>query len=174
MPPFKAGQGNVARIYVKENTERRLRREFHNVIKTLCINQSVTESQSVSRREAMATKGFVLYLLSGFSVAVLSVLFINDHPINQNTFSPHLSSLNNTFSYHPYGSESKTWPVSLISLFHDIIMRLFALIVHGKSIEKIMNVFPCIYVFRTISNYFLGPFRNKSIHECANFVIAAL
>ncbi|KAF7148041.1 hypothetical protein RHSIM_Rhsim03G0084700 [Rhododendron simsii] len=58
----------------------------------------------------MATKGFVLYLLSGFSVAVLSVLFINDHPINQNTFSPHLSSLNNTFSHHPYGSESTTWP----------------------------------------------------------------
>lgn len=58
----------------------------------------------------MATKGFVLYLLSGFSVAVLSVLFINDHPINQNTFSPHLSSLNNTFSHHPYGPESTTWP----------------------------------------------------------------
>ncbi|XP_058204136.1 sulfite exporter TauE/SafE family protein 4 [Rhododendron vialii] len=58
----------------------------------------------------MATKGFVLYLLSGFSVAVLSVLFINDHPINQNAFPPHLSSLNNTFSHHPYGSESTTWP----------------------------------------------------------------
>ncbi|KAI8563189.1 hypothetical protein RHMOL_Rhmol03G0093200 [Rhododendron molle] len=58
----------------------------------------------------MATKGFVLYLLSGFSVAVLSVLFINNHPINQNTFSPHLSSLNYTFSHHPYGSETTTWP----------------------------------------------------------------
>lgn len=58
----------------------------------------------------MATKGFVAYLLSAFSIAVLSVLFINDHPIDQNTFSPHLSSLNDTILHYPYGSESTTWP----------------------------------------------------------------
>lgn len=95
----------------------------------------------------MATKGFVLYLLSGFSVAVLSVLFINDHPINQNTFSPHLSSLNNTFSHHPYGPESTTWPVSLLSLFRHI-MCLFTLIMHVcKTIEKNTNTFRRAYVF---------------------------
>ncbi|KAF5953951.1 hypothetical protein HYC85_006807 [Camellia sinensis] len=57
-----------------------------------------------------ATSGMVLYLLSGFSIAVLSVLYISDYPSHTNAYSPHLSSLNNTLLHYPYGSESKVWP----------------------------------------------------------------
>ncbi|KAL6988306.1 hypothetical protein U1Q18_014056 [Sarracenia purpurea var. burkii] len=47
----------------------------------------------------MATRWFVLYILSGFSVAVLSVLFINGHPNHPNALLQ-----------YPYRSESKVWP----------------------------------------------------------------
>ncbi|KAI8013439.1 Sulfite exporter TauE/SafE family protein 4 [Camellia lanceoleosa] len=57
-----------------------------------------------------ATRGMVLYLLSGFSIAVLSVLYISDYPSHTNAYSPHPSSLNNTLLHYPYGSESKVWP----------------------------------------------------------------
>ncbi|KAK4582972.1 hypothetical protein RGQ29_025939 [Quercus rubra] len=62
----------------------------------------------------MATRGLVLYLLSGFSVAVLSVLFLSD----VNGYSPnrnHLSSSSNStlLQYSSYVSSSSTdtlWP----------------------------------------------------------------
>ncbi|KAA8518647.1 hypothetical protein F0562_016121 [Nyssa sinensis] len=58
----------------------------------------------------MATRGLVVYLLSGFSVAFLSVLYISDHQNDNHVYPPHLLSLNSTLSRHPYGSESKDWP----------------------------------------------------------------
>uniref|UniRef100_A0A5B6Z917 Sulfite exporter TauE/SafE family protein 4 n=1 Tax=Davidia involucrata TaxID=16924 RepID=A0A5B6Z917_DAVIN len=58
----------------------------------------------------MAIRGLVVYLLSGFSVAVLSVLFFSDQQNDNHTYPPHLSSLNSTLLQHPYGSESKVWP----------------------------------------------------------------
>ncbi|KAK7839760.1 sulfite exporter taue/safe family protein 4 [Quercus suber] len=62
----------------------------------------------------MATRGLVLYLLSGFSVAILSVLFLSD----VNGYSPnrnHLSSSSNStlLQYPSYVSSSSTdtdWP----------------------------------------------------------------
>ncbi|KAF5473753.1 hypothetical protein F2P56_005715 [Juglans regia] len=60
----------------------------------------------------MATSGFVLFLLTGFSVAVLSVLFIS-HPVNsQNSNQNGLSSSSSSLlSHSAYGSVIKTvWP----------------------------------------------------------------
>jgi hypothetical protein len=63
----------------------------------------------------MATRGFVLYLLSGFSVAILSVLFVSDfygdNPEDQNRSSSPNSTLLHSSSY---GSSTDTvWPVCL-------------------------------------------------------------
>uniref|UniRef100_A0A5B6Z9J0 Sulfite exporter TauE/SafE family protein 4 n=1 Tax=Davidia involucrata TaxID=16924 RepID=A0A5B6Z9J0_DAVIN len=58
----------------------------------------------------MAIRGLVVYLLSGFSVAVLSVFVISDHQNDNHTYPLHFSSLNSTLSQHPYGSESNVWP----------------------------------------------------------------
>ncbi|RVW48173.1 Sulfite exporter TauE/SafE family protein 4 [Vitis vinifera] len=62
----------------------------------------------------MATRGLVLYLLSGFSVAVLSVFFFTD-PNGNHTYPPsNLSSLNTTLLQNPFPSVSssseKVWP----------------------------------------------------------------
>lgn len=62
----------------------------------------------------MATRGLVLYLLSGFSVAVLSVFFFTD-PNGNHTYPPsNLSSLNTTLLQYPFPSVSssseKVWP----------------------------------------------------------------
>ncbi|XP_041024959.1 sulfite exporter TauE/SafE family protein 4-like isoform X2 [Juglans microcarpa x Juglans regia] len=59
----------------------------------------------------MATSGFVLFLLTGFSVAVLSVLFVS-HPANsQNSNQNGLSSSSSTLSHSAYGSITETvWP----------------------------------------------------------------
>lgn len=56
----------------------------------------------------MATGGFVLYLLSGFSVAVLSAFFL----INKYDTNPHeyLGSSSDSFSRYASSSE-KVWPV---------------------------------------------------------------
>ncbi|XP_057460175.1 sulfite exporter TauE/SafE family protein 4-like [Actinidia eriantha] len=52
----------------------------------------------------MTTRGFVVYLLSGFSIAVLSVLYLSKYPNHGNPL------LNNTLLQYPIGSESKDWP----------------------------------------------------------------
>ncbi|KAK2998660.1 hypothetical protein RJ639_023535 [Escallonia herrerae] len=57
----------------------------------------------------MATRGFVLYLLAGFSMAVASVLFIKDLS-NYSDKYPSLFSPFNRSAGEPYGSESKVWP----------------------------------------------------------------
>ncbi|CAI9267992.1 unnamed protein product [Lactuca saligna] len=54
----------------------------------------------------MATKGFVLYLLAGFSVAVLSVFLISDHHSYKINHLPHRSSPNSV----THDSDEKTWP----------------------------------------------------------------
>ncbi|XP_059667509.1 sulfite exporter TauE/SafE family protein 4-like [Cornus florida] len=59
----------------------------------------------------MATRCFVLYLLSCFSVAVLSVLFVRARQNDSHTYPPHLSSLNSTLLQHSFGSDQSTvWP----------------------------------------------------------------
>ncbi|XP_027176370.1 sulfite exporter TauE/SafE family protein 4 [Coffea eugenioides] len=66
----------------------------------------------------MATRGLVVYLLTGFSVAVLSVLFVNNnsHSNASVALSPPSSLLSsssnsaNVLQQHPYGSETKVWP----------------------------------------------------------------
>ncbi|KAI8012907.1 Sulfite exporter TauE/SafE family protein 4 [Camellia lanceoleosa] len=67
-----------------------------------------------------AARGMVLYLLSGFSIAVLSVLYTSDYPSHTNAYSPHPSSLNNTLLHYPYGSESKelkfSWRIVLATV----------------------------------------------------------
>ncbi|GFY82690.1 sulfite exporter TauE/SafE family protein [Actinidia rufa] len=52
----------------------------------------------------MTARGFVVYLLSGFSIAVLSVLYLSKYPNHSNPL------LNNTLLQYPIGSESKDWP----------------------------------------------------------------
>ena len=74
----------------------------------------------------MATRGLVLYLLSGFSVAVLSVFFFTD-PNGNHTYPPsNLSSLNTTLLQYPFPSVSssseKVWPVSLSPLSPPFIV----------------------------------------------------
>nr|KAJ0225658.1 hypothetical protein LSAT_V11C100020910 [Lactuca sativa] len=54
----------------------------------------------------MATKGFVLYLLAGFSVAVLSVFLISDHHSYKINHLPHRSSPDSV----TLDSDEKTWP----------------------------------------------------------------
>ncbi|XP_010278281.1 PREDICTED: uncharacterized protein LOC104612536 [Nelumbo nucifera] len=59
----------------------------------------------------MATKGFVLYLLSAFSVAVLSTFFVSDSNVHH--YPPRLSSLNSTITQYPdnaFGDSTKVWP----------------------------------------------------------------
>ncbi|KAI4349052.1 hypothetical protein L6164_009698 [Bauhinia variegata] len=61
----------------------------------------------------MSTRGFVIYLLSGFSVALLSLLFFSDKSGYKPT-QPSLSSAAN--SIHHYGSETdKVWPELRVS-----------------------------------------------------------
>jgi hypothetical protein len=62
----------------------------------------------------MASKGFVLYLLSGFSVAILSVLFVSDlsgfNPDHKRPSSPNSALLHSS----SYGSSTDAvWPVCL-------------------------------------------------------------
>ncbi|KAG6690217.1 hypothetical protein I3842_10G003500 [Carya illinoinensis] len=58
----------------------------------------------------MATRGLVLYLLSGFSVAILSVLFVS-HPNYNNSYQNGLTSTNLALPHSPDGSITKTvWP----------------------------------------------------------------
>ncbi|KAL4560436.1 hypothetical protein LXL04_032587 [Taraxacum kok-saghyz] len=54
----------------------------------------------------MATRGFVLYLLAGFSVAVLSAFLISDHESYKLNHLPHRSSPNSV----TLDSDEKTWP----------------------------------------------------------------
>ncbi|XP_052173963.1 sulfite exporter TauE/SafE family protein 4 [Diospyros lotus] len=57
----------------------------------------------------MATKGLVVYLLCGFSIAVLSVLYLSHRPSVDIAYSqPLLYGRNNTL-HAPYGSK-KVWP----------------------------------------------------------------
>ncbi|XP_016457751.2 sulfite exporter TauE/SafE family protein 4-like [Nicotiana tabacum] len=55
----------------------------------------------------MATKSFVVYLLTSFSVAVLAVFFINN--FQNGGFEPRYST-NSNFLQLPVGSQTKIWP----------------------------------------------------------------
>ncbi|KAG5584185.1 hypothetical protein H5410_044619 [Solanum commersonii] len=55
----------------------------------------------------MATKGFVIYLLAGFSVAILSVFFVQN--FKNGDFEPKLYQSFNLLQ-RPVGSEDKVWP----------------------------------------------------------------
>ncbi|KAF5473633.1 hypothetical protein F2P56_010233 [Juglans regia] len=58
----------------------------------------------------MAPRGLVLYLLSGFSMAILSVLFVS-HPNYNNSYQNGLTSTNLSLPHSPNGSITKTvWP----------------------------------------------------------------
>ncbi|CAA2973681.1 sulfite exporter family 4-like [Olea europaea subsp. europaea] len=56
----------------------------------------------------MATKGLVMYLITGFSLAVLSVYFINNHSINVGPVV--LSSSASNVLQNSSGPDSKVWP----------------------------------------------------------------
>ncbi|GFP94429.1 hypothetical protein PHJA_001587300 [Phtheirospermum japonicum] len=58
----------------------------------------------------MAAKGLVVYLLTGFSLAVLSVHFINNYANGGHEKPSPLSSPNSISLEQNYGSEIKTWP----------------------------------------------------------------
>ncbi|XP_015088169.1 sulfite exporter TauE/SafE family protein 4 [Solanum pennellii] len=55
----------------------------------------------------MGTKGFVIYLLAGFSVAILSVFWV--HNLKNGDFEPKLYQSSNLLQ-RPIGSEDKVWP----------------------------------------------------------------
>ncbi|XP_009803774.1 sulfite exporter TauE/SafE family protein 4 [Nicotiana tabacum] len=55
----------------------------------------------------MATKGFLIYLFAGFSVAVLSVFFVQN--FQDGKFTPKLYQSSNLLQ-RPIGSEDKVWP----------------------------------------------------------------
>lgn len=55
----------------------------------------------------MATKGFVIYLLAGFSVAILSVFFVQN--FKNGDFVPKFYQSSNLLQ-RPIGSEDKVWP----------------------------------------------------------------
>ncbi|XP_021908825.1 sulfite exporter TauE/SafE family protein 4 [Carica papaya] len=61
----------------------------------------------------MATRGFVLYLLSGFSLAILSVFFLNNST-ERSPYQPLAFSANSTLLLASYGSSNpgkeKVWP----------------------------------------------------------------
>lgn len=56
----------------------------------------------------MATKGFVIYLLAGFSVAILSVFFVEN--LKNGDFKPRFYQSSNVLE-RVVGSEDKVWPV---------------------------------------------------------------
>ncbi|CAN4121448.1 unnamed protein product [Withania somnifera] len=55
----------------------------------------------------MATKGFVIYLLAGFSVAIVSVFFVQN--LRNGDFEPRFYQSSNLLQ-QPVGSEDKVWP----------------------------------------------------------------
>ncbi|KAL0426485.1 UNVERIFIED_CONTAM: Sulfite exporter TauE/SafE family protein 4 [Sesamum latifolium] len=60
---------------------------------------------------AMAAKGLILYLLTAFSLAFLSVHFVTNYSTDDGTAEPSLlSSSNSTVFRRNYGSEAKVWP----------------------------------------------------------------
>lgn len=61
----------------------------------------------------MAAKGLVVYLLTCFSLAVLSVYFVNNYAHGGYAQPGLLSSSNSNALQRNYGSEAKVWPVSL-------------------------------------------------------------
>ncbi|KAH7553630.1 hypothetical protein JRO89_XS12G0035900 [Xanthoceras sorbifolium] len=70
---------------------------------------SSSSSSVAALKTAMATRGFVLYLLSGFSVAILSaVVFLSDHPNGSFANQTLLSSPNSHPTY--LSSTDKVWP----------------------------------------------------------------
>ncbi|KAK6140093.1 hypothetical protein DH2020_026091 [Rehmannia glutinosa] len=58
----------------------------------------------------MAAKGLVVYLLTGFSLAVLSVYFVNNYSHGGYEKPWLLSSSNSNALEQKYGSEAKVWP----------------------------------------------------------------
>lgn len=65
----------------------------------------------------MAAKGLVVYLLTGFSLAVVSVYFVNNYT-NGGYANPWLlSSTDVNALQQNLGSEDKVWPVSLLTFF---------------------------------------------------------
>ncbi|XP_011101500.2 sulfite exporter TauE/SafE family protein 4 [Sesamum indicum] len=61
--------------------------------------------------KAMAAKGLILYLLTAFSLALLSVHFVTNYSTDNGTAEPWLrSSSNSTVLLRNYGSEAKVWP----------------------------------------------------------------
>lgn len=80
----------------------------------------------------MTTRGFLLYLLSGFSVAILSVLFINK---NNNMYH------NSTLLHSPnVSSVDKDWPVS-------IFLSLNLLSIFGLSMVLICLMGILLFLF---------------------------
>lgn len=79
----------------------------------------------------MATKGFVLYLLTAFSVAVFSAFFFvnNNFQNASNNVSPSLLSSSNAGSFGlDDGSDEKVWPVRFFSSLSQSRFLSFTLI----------------------------------------------
>lgn len=69
----------------------------------------------------MSAKGLVVYLLTGFSVAVFSVYFVNNYA-NGGYENPWLlSSSESNALPQKFGSEAKSWPVSFCAFFQMLI-----------------------------------------------------
>ena len=77
---------------------------------------------------AMGIRGFLFYLLSGFSVAILSVLFINKNN-NMNHNSTLLQSPN-------LSTADKVWPVSIF-----LCLRIFIYILAFNGVDLLMGFF---------------------------------
>lgn len=70
----------------------------------------------------MGTKGFVIYLLAGFSVAILSVFLVQN--FKNGDFEPKLYRSSNLLQ-RPIGSEDKVWPVNDVSCYNIIKVLIF-------------------------------------------------
>lgn len=74
----------------------------------------------------MATKGFVLYLLTAFSVAVFSgFFFVNNLQNASNKGLPSLLSSSNAGSFgRDNGSDEKVWPVRFFSSLSQLVLHV--------------------------------------------------
>lgn len=97
-------------------------------------------------KTSMATRGFVLYLLSGFSLAILSVFFLNNST-ERSPYQPLAFSANSTLLLASYGSSNpgkeKVWPVCLFLFFCSprLLLFSFSLHVYGKVKNRVCSFF---------------------------------